>query len=124
MQARKQRLLLCVLCGQNTPPISLYPPPISTLPLYVLYGKISVHHRVHRVVTAAFWCSVHSIMRVKLAQACEGGGGGGARPPPFTTFTITSKVAVYTPAEWADTLTLFHFYQYMYSMVYTFPLHY
>jgi hypothetical protein len=23
-------------------------------------------------------------------------------------FTITSKVAVYAPAEWADTLTLFH----------------
>ncbi len=32
---------------------------------------------------------VHSIMRVKLAQA-----GGGARPPPFTTFTINSKVTV------------------------------
>ncbi len=29
---------------------------------------------------------------------------GGARPPPLFTFTITSKVAVYTPAEWADTL--------------------
>jgi hypothetical protein len=47
----------------------------------------------------------HSIMRVKLAQAGE---GGGARPPPFITFTVTSKVAVYAPAEWADTLTLFH----------------
>ncbi len=35
-----------------------------------------------------------------------------APPPPFTTFTITSKVAVYAPAEWADTLTLFHLYQY------------
>ncbi len=32
---------------------------------------------------------------------------GGARPPPLITFTITSKVAVYAPAEWADTLTLF-----------------
>jgi hypothetical protein len=32
-----------------------------------------------------------------------------ARPPSFITFTITSKVAVYyAPAEWADTLTLFH----------------
>jgi hypothetical protein len=31
---------------------------------------------------------------------------GRARPPPFITFTITSKVAVYAPAEWADTLTL------------------
>jgi hypothetical protein len=27
--------------------------------------------------------------------------------PPFITFTITSKVAVYAPAERADTLTLF-----------------
>ncbi len=44
-------------------------------------------------------------MRVKLAQAGE---GGGARPPLFITFTITSKVTVYPPAEWADTLTLFH----------------
>ncbi len=39
-------------------------------------------------------------MRVKLALAGE---GGGARPPPLITFTITSKVAVYAPAEWADT---------------------
>jgi hypothetical protein len=42
---------------------------------------------------------------------------GGARPPPFITFTLTSKVAVYAPAVWADTLTLFHLYQYMYSVV-------
>jgi hypothetical protein len=27
---------------------------------------------------------------------------GGARPPPFITFTITNKVAVYAPAEWAE----------------------
>ena len=45
-------------------------------------------------------------MRVKLGWAGE--GGGGARPPLFITFTITSKVAVYASAEWADTLTLFH----------------
>ena len=44
---------------------------------------------------------------------------GGARPPPLITFTLTSKVAVYAPAEWADTLTLFHLYQYMYSVVLT-----
>jgi hypothetical protein len=31
---------------------------------------------------------------------------GGARPLPLITFTITSKVAVYAPAEWADTLAL------------------
>jgi hypothetical protein len=48
---------------------------------------------------------VHSVMRVKLVLACE---GGGSRPPPLFTFTITSKVAVYAPGEWADTLTLFH----------------
>ncbi len=29
---------------------------------------------------------------------------GGARQPPFITFTITSKVAVYAPAEWPDTI--------------------
>ena len=52
-------------------------------------------------------------MRVKLALAGE---GGGARPPPLITFTITSKVAVYAPAEWADTLTLFHLYENMYSV--------
>jgi hypothetical protein len=49
--------------------------------------------------------SVHSSMRVKLAQAGE---GGGCTPTPFITFTITSKVAVYALAEWADTLPLFH----------------
>ncbi len=41
----------------------------------------------------------------------------GSRPPPLITFTLTSKVAVYTPAEWADTQTLFHLYQYMFSVV-------
>jgi hypothetical protein len=30
--------------------------------------------------------------------------GGRARPPPFTISTITYKVAVYAPAEQADTL--------------------
>ncbi len=34
---------------------------------------------------------------------------GDERPPLFTTFTITYKVAVYAPAEWADTLTLLYF---------------
>jgi len=42
---------------------------------------------------------------------------GGARPPPLITFTLTSKVSVYAPAVWAETLTLFHLYQYMYSVV-------
>jgi hypothetical protein len=66
-----------------------------------------VPHRVHRVVTAAFWCMFSS--EGKLGKAVE---GGGCMPTPFHyiyhTLTITSKVAVYAPAEWADTLTLFH----------------
>jgi hypothetical protein len=41
---------------------------------------------------------------------------GGARPPPLITFTLTSKVAVYAPTEWTDTLTLFHLYQYVYPV--------
>jgi hypothetical protein len=45
-------------------------------------------------------------MRVKLALAGE--GGGVHAHPPLITFTITSKVAVYAPAEWAGALTLFH----------------
>ncbi len=42
---------------------------------------------------------------------------GGASPSPFTIVSITNRVVVYAPAEWADTLTLFHVYQYMYSVV-------
>jgi hypothetical protein len=40
---------------------------------------------------------------------CE---GVHAHPPSFTIVTITDKVA----AEWADTLTLFHLYENMYSV--------
>jgi hypothetical protein len=71
---------------------------------YLLYSKFTqyVAHTVNRVATLS---GIHSIMRVKLAQAGE---DGGARPPPFTTFTITSKVAMYAPAKWTDTVTLFH----------------
>jgi hypothetical protein len=52
--------------------------------------------RAHRVATTAFW------------RTFQAGEGGGCTTAPFITFTITSKVAVYAPAEWADTLTLFH----------------
>jgi hypothetical protein len=52
---------------------------------------------------ADFPC-VHSIMMEKSALAGE---VGGARPPPFTLFSITYKLAVYAPAERADTLPLF-----------------
>ncbi len=56
---------------------------------------------------------VHSIMMEKLAQVGE---GEGCTPTPFHYSTITYKVVVFAPAEWADTLTLFHLYQYMYSV--------
>ncbi len=59
---------------------------------------------------------VHFIMMEKSAQAGDGRGGG-ARPPPVITFTITYKVAVYAPAAWADTLTQYHLYHYMYSVL-------
>ncbi len=59
---------------------------------------------------------VHPIMMEKSALACE---GRGCTPIPFTIVTITYKVVVYAPAEWADTLTLFHLCQYMYSVVLT-----
>ncbi len=55
-----------------------------------------------------FWLTFHC--DGKLAQA---GVGGGACPPLFTLFTITYKVAVYAPAERADTLTLFFLYSYV-----------
>ncbi len=44
-------------------------------------------------------------------------GDGGARPLAFILVIITYKVAVYPPAERADTLLLFHLYPYMYSVV-------
>ncbi len=42
---------------------------------------------------------------------------GGARTPPVTLSAITSKVLVYVPAERADTLPLFLFYPYIYSVI-------
>ncbi len=51
-------------------------------------------------------------MMEKLAQP----GVVDKRPPPFTQSTITCKVVVYAPAERADTLPLFLFYPYMFSV--------
>ncbi len=42
---------------------------------------------------------------------------GCARPPPFTLCTITYKVALYDPAERADTLPLFNLYPYVLLLV-------
>jgi hypothetical protein len=80
-------------------PLSPPPPPFSarrtkkTLTAWLE----SLEHRVHRVATAAFWRTFSD--EGKIGPGWWGWGGA---------FTITSKVAVYAPAEWADTLTLFH----------------
>jgi hypothetical protein len=57
---------------------------------------------------------VHPIMMEKSALAGE---DGGCTANPLQPITITYEVAVCAPAEGADTLTLFHLYQYMYSVV-------
>jgi hypothetical protein len=44
-------------------------------------------------------------MMEKIAHAGE---GGGSTPTPFQPITITYNVAVYAPAERADTLPVFH----------------
>ncbi len=83
------------------------------------FNKVFAMYNSDRVITTEYTelqpllSGVHSVMREKSVLAGE---GGGARPPPL----LTSKVAVYAPAEWADTLTLFHLYQYMYSVVTTY----
>ncbi len=58
----------------------------------------------HRVVTSAFWRTFSH--EGKISLGCW--GWGVHAHPPFITFTITRKVAVYAPAEWENTLTLFH----------------
>jgi hypothetical protein len=65
------------------------------------------------VAIADFWCTLHPTMMEKSTLAGE---GGGCTPIPFQPITIPFKIAVYfAPAEWADTLALFHLYQYLYS---------
>ncbi len=53
--------------------------------------------------------------RVNDGKISPGWWGGAAHP--FQPITITYKVAVYAPADWADTLTLFHLYPYICSVV-------
>ncbi len=79
----------------------------DTLLLFHLY-PLSVVLPTEYTELQPLLSGVHSVMRVKLVLAGE--GGGCTRPPPLITFTLTSKVAVYAPAEWADTLPLFHLY--------------
>jgi hypothetical protein len=49
------------------------------------------------------------------SQSTQSSNGWSPTPSHYTY--PHQKVAVYAPAEWADTLTLFHLYQYMYSVV-------
>ncbi len=69
-----------------------------------LYSTMLVAGRSTLDYTERQWplSMVHSTMRVKSAQAGEGGG--------------TYKVVVYAPAERADTLPLFLLYPYMYPV--------
>jgi hypothetical protein len=74
----------------------------SFKPLLLQGGKTLVD-----VTTDTEWrlpiSGVHPFMMEKSALAGE---GGGCTPTPFQPITITYKV--YAPAEWADTLILFH----------------
>jgi hypothetical protein len=70
----------------RTPPIPskvvVYAPAkrADTLPLFLLnpFLLVGADHRVHRVVTAAFWRTFHHEGKISLA-----GKGGGCTPTPF-----------------------------------------
>ncbi len=77
-------------------------------PLWLGYISSWTGHRVHtewRLPILAY--PVHPIMMEKSALADE---GGRCTPTPSYPITFTYKVAVYAPAERADTLPLFHLY--------------
>jgi hypothetical protein len=106
----------------NPPPFP-QPPNIRVKGLCVRFltfftRLITTEHRVHRVATSTFWCTFHHDGKI-----CPGwwGWGVGVRPPAFAISTITYKVVVYAPAERADTLPLFLFYTYMYSVPHITP---
>ncbi len=84
--------------------------------LTVLHNCIFFHgaaHRVHiRVAMATFWLTVHREGKISPEREC----GEGGVPPSFLISTIKNKVALYAPAERADTVPLFLLYPYMYSV--------
>ncbi len=69
---------------------------IGQTSLYYLY------HRVHESGNGRFLAYIPSRLKNQPSLVRV----GGARPPPFTLFTITYKIAVYAPAEWACTYSL------------------
>ncbi len=80
-----------------------YTPPISTLPLYVLL--CSFYHRVHRVATAVFWRTFSDEGKIS-----PGRWGWGVHAHPLS---------LHLPSPVKLQCTLFHLYQYMYSVVST-----
>jgi hypothetical protein len=82
-----------------------------------VYVPQSIHTEWQRPLSG-----VHFIMMAKSALTGE---GRECTPLPFhsTVVTVTYQVAVYAPAERADTLPyalpLFHLYPYMYSVICT-----
>jgi hypothetical protein len=64
----------------------------------------------HRVANATSWRTFHHDGMVRV-------GVHAAPLSLYLQYTITYKVVVYAPAEWADILTLFLHYPYMYSVV-------
>ncbi len=69
----------------------------------------------YRVATTDFWCTFHHDEKIS-----SGWKGWGCTPTSFFhSITIAYKVSVYAPAERADTLPVFHFYPYMYYVVFT-----
>ena len=85
------------------PPLHTYVATLLVVFFFPFYAVVCyLNHRVHttdRVSTPL--SGVHPIMMEKSALAGE---GGGCKPTPFTIFTIKYKVAVYAPAERADTV--------------------
>jgi hypothetical protein len=68
---------------------------------------------IHRVHTE-WQCPISGVHSIMMEQSALAGEGVGCTPTPFTLFTNTHththKVAVYAPAERADTRLLFHLY--------------
>jgi hypothetical protein len=55
----------------------------------------------------------HFLAYIKIEKPAQSSDGRGWTPTPFTISTITNKVAVYAPAERADTFPLFLLHPYM-----------
>ncbi len=80
--------------------------------LFLVVSVLLKSQSTHRVAIADFWRTSHHNGKISPGWL---GWGPCAHPPPSQPNTITYKVAVYAPAERADTLyvytlPLFHLY--------------